>query len=36
LPTKDKNLDIFKIRKNNLDIINISKSIFKNLLKNEI
>jgi 3-dehydroquinate synthase len=36
LPTKHKNLDIFKIRKNNLDIINISKSIFKNLLKNEI
>ena len=36
LPTKYKNLDIFKIKKNNLDIINISKSIFRNLLKNEI
>jgi len=36
LPTKYRNLDILKIRKKNLDIINISQSIFKNLLKNEI
>ncbi len=36
LPTKYKNLDIFKIKKKNLDIINISQFIFRNLLKNEI